>query len=88
MAHHSGTDSLRGKVRWEHPILPDIRCVFAASALETLPTAVLREVPSHFMLHDKRSLWLTNSDMYAKRELKPHLSENRVWFVETALKDL
>lgn len=50
---------------------------------------MLREVTSHLLLHDKRSLWLTNSDMYAKRDLKPHPSEkSRVWFVETALKDL
>lgn len=35
------------------------------------------------------ALWLTNTDMYAKRDLKPHPSEkSRVWFAETAMKDL
>lgn len=61
----------------------------AASALEGLPTAVLREVTSNLLLHDKRSLWLTSIDMYAKRDLTPHvLEENRVWFAETAMADL
>lgn len=61
----------------------------AASALEGLPTAVLREVTSHLLLHDKRSLWLTSTDMYAKRDVTPHVSEKqRVFFAETALTHL
>ena len=47
---------------------------------------MLREVTSNLLLHDKRSLWLTSTDMYAKRDLTPHVSEkDRVWFAETAV---